>query len=191
MARRRIRWSSGSTRPGGILAGRAPRHRRRGHQRRRDRGRADRDSPAAGREGAVGDPADSPRPGGKRAHDDGRWQLPTGQQHAVVAHIMYEQWLRGTAPGLGPVGNPSARWRARLSGAVVERVRPRVTGSGRCWSCCWSVRCAGIGLPERHPRRDGAGQPASHRRRRPRDMRPMAGRRTSSRRPGPAHSSGG
>jgi len=36
--------------------------------------------------------------------DEASW--PTGQPHAVVINIMYEQWAPGTAPGLGPVGNP-------------------------------------------------------------------------------------
>lgn len=31
---------------------------------------------------------------------------PTGQRLAVVVNVMYEQWSPGTAPGIGPMGNP-------------------------------------------------------------------------------------
>lgn len=31
---------------------------------------------------------------------------PTGQRLAVTINVMYEQWSPGTAPGIGPVGNP-------------------------------------------------------------------------------------
>lgn len=31
---------------------------------------------------------------------------PTGQRLAVAVNVMYEQWSPGTAPGIGPVGNP-------------------------------------------------------------------------------------
>jgi len=33
-----------------------------------------------------------------------RW--PNGRQVAVVVNVMYEMWSDGTAPGLGPMGNP-------------------------------------------------------------------------------------
>jgi peptidoglycan/xylan/chitin deacetylase (PgdA/CDA1 family) len=31
---------------------------------------------------------------------------PTGQRLAVTVNVMYEQWSPGTAPGIGPMGNP-------------------------------------------------------------------------------------
>jgi len=106
--------------------------------------------------------------------DEASW--PTGQPHAVVINIMYEQWAPGTAPGLGPVGNP-------LPGGVLDyqalswsEYGPH-TGIWRLLELLDRFNAQASSI-QAHPRRDGAGQPARHRRLRPRDVRPwlVAGR---------------
>jgi len=157
MARRRIRWSSGSTRPGGIL-----------------RRSSTATSPTRSSTATATGPAELiviHRQRGAKAlsvtpltppttrrhgpHDDRRWQLANkGSSTPVVLNIMYEQWAPGTAPGLGPVGNP-------LPGGVLDyqalswsEYGPR-TGIWRLLELLDRFDAQAIGLPERHssPRR--------------------------------------